>query len=374
VKTLAVSFIVPCYKLAHLLPECVNSILSQSYGDFEILIMDDVSPDNTPAVANSFQDARVKHIRNKTNLGHLANYNEGIRLSQGKYVWLISADDRLRSTRVLERYIRVMDANPRIGYAFCPGISMLDGQETGLLAYSSQGFEDKIVKGHDFAAKLLKFNCVLAAAGMVRRECYEKVSYFPLDMPYAGDWYLWTVFALHYDVAYFAEPMVNYRLHSGSMTVQLNRRTRFCDELAVIMRVKEMIDAGEVPWLMKECRAAVAKVYIDELVVRLTPGVERGITLEEIGESLGRSPMNMVEQAEVQSLVFADLADRSYWQGDFAQAETYYAKAALGAGFISRIWLKRALLRTGSLGLRLRRLGSGIRNRVRGIARALPLS
>jgi glycosyltransferase involved in cell wall biosynthesis len=57
--------------------------------------MDDCSPDNTPEVARSLQDPRVKHIRNNPNLGHLRNYNKGISLSRVKYVWLISADDYL---------------------------------------------------------------------------------------------------------------------------------------------------------------------------------------------------------------------------------------------------------------------------------------
>src|ERR1035437_2272954 len=90
-----VTFVVPCYNLAHLLPECINSILTQSYEDFEILIMDDCSPDATPQVAQSFRDPRVKHIRNEKNLKHLANYNKGISMARGAYVWLISADDLL---------------------------------------------------------------------------------------------------------------------------------------------------------------------------------------------------------------------------------------------------------------------------------------
>src|SRR5579862_9390224 len=113
-----VSFVVPCYKLAHLLPECIQSILSQTYKDFEILIMDDKSPDNTPEVARSFGDERVKHIRNEPNLGHLRNYNKGIGLSRGEHVWLISADDRLRCNYVLQRYVDLMDAHPNVGYIF----------------------------------------------------------------------------------------------------------------------------------------------------------------------------------------------------------------------------------------------------------------
>src|ERR1700757_2148167 len=73
--TPAVSFVVLCYKLAHLLPECLNSILSQSFGDFEVLIMDDCSPDNTEEVTKSFRDPRVKYVRNAQNLGFLRNEN-----------------------------------------------------------------------------------------------------------------------------------------------------------------------------------------------------------------------------------------------------------------------------------------------------------
>src|ERR1700758_36533 len=88
-----VSFVVPCYKLAHFLSDCVHSILAQTCGDFEVLILDDCSPDNTAEVARSFRDSRVHYVRNENNLGNLRNYNKGIGLSRGRYVWLISADD-----------------------------------------------------------------------------------------------------------------------------------------------------------------------------------------------------------------------------------------------------------------------------------------
>jgi glycosyltransferase involved in cell wall biosynthesis len=114
-----VTFVVPCYKLAHLLQECVNSILEQTYANFEVLIMDNCSPDNTPEVARSFQDPRVKHIRNETNIGHLRNFNKGVSTASGKYVWLLSADDSLKSPHVLERFVGVMEQNPRVGYVFC---------------------------------------------------------------------------------------------------------------------------------------------------------------------------------------------------------------------------------------------------------------
>src|SRR5688500_14949354 len=70
-----VTFVVPCFKLAHFLGDCLRSILDQDYGDFEIIIMDDCSPDDTAAVAACFTDPRIRYIRNPHNLGHLKNYN-----------------------------------------------------------------------------------------------------------------------------------------------------------------------------------------------------------------------------------------------------------------------------------------------------------
>ncbi len=119
-----VSFVVPCYKLAHLLPQCIDSILSQTYADFEILVMNDRSPDNTEEVATSYDDPRVIHVLNEKNLGHLNNYNKGIGMCRGDFIWLISADDYLRSPEILQKYVTLMEAHPRIGYAICPGFAV----------------------------------------------------------------------------------------------------------------------------------------------------------------------------------------------------------------------------------------------------------
>src|SRR6266851_3547325 len=142
-----VSFVVPCYKLAHLLPQCIESILGQTYRDFEILIMDNCSPDNTPEVAASFNDPRVKHIRNETNIGHVRNFNKGITMARGKYVWLVSADDWLRSPDVLRRYVDVMERNPGVGYVFCRAIEVQGSKQVKVLQWTNCGPQDRIWDG-----------------------------------------------------------------------------------------------------------------------------------------------------------------------------------------------------------------------------------
>ncbi len=102
------------------------------------------------------------------------------------------------------------------------------------------GDRDRIFPGHALLKKLLRANFVLTAAGMVRRECYEKVSFFPLDMPWCGDWYLWCVFALHYDVAYFAEPMVCYRKHAAEYD-----QHSLAEECGCLLRGRDRSGLGE---------------------------------------------------------------------------------------------------------------------------------
>ena len=324
-----VSFVVPCYNLAHLLPDCIESILSQSYGDYEVLIMDDCSPDRTPEVAQSFGDPRVRHIRNEHNLGHLKNYNKGIGLAGGEYVWLISADDRLRRPYVLERYVNLLDNHPEVGYVFCPAVAIEEGRETKFLDYSAPAERDMIFRGHDFLKILLKFDCVVAASSMARKACYEKLGLFPLNLLHSGDWYMWGLFALHYDVGYFAEPMVNYRHHDLAMTNLLKNRDIYIwinDDIATLQRFKEHAKAAGHTHLLRHCRDAIVSTCKHE-------------------------------------------GDRAYWRHDFSHALEYYRVAIKYNPRIPSVWMKYLLLHMGTVGTRLRGARSGIRR----LAKAMQL-
>ena len=95
--TPSVSVIVPCYRYADVLEGCVSSILEQEDVDVRVLILDDCSPDDTPAVASRLAaaDPRVEYRRNEQNLGLIGTANAGLQWADGDYVVLISADDVL---------------------------------------------------------------------------------------------------------------------------------------------------------------------------------------------------------------------------------------------------------------------------------------
>lgn len=323
-----VSFVIPCYNLGHLLFDCVQSILAQTYQDFELLIMDDCSPDCTPGVAKSFTDARVKYVRNEANVGHLANYNKGIALARGEYVWLISADDSLRKTCVLERYVRLLEGNTQIGYVFCPAMQIENEHETNVMPSTMVSGEDMVFAGHRLLKeRLLDTNCVPAPAAMARKQCYERLSFFPLDLPNAGDWYLWCLFALHYDVGYFAEPMVNRRLHENNMHLLFYKQPAafFADNLAVLTRTKEEAEREGYRSVVNSCIQALSAEYLRQLIPP-APGnpIQAHITIGEFEESLSRRVCSLHDQKKIRAGVYFGLGDYSYGCRDFFRALQCY--------------------------------------------------
>jgi len=353
-----VTFVIPCYKLAHLLAECVHSVLAQSFGDFEILIMDDHSPDNTPDVACSFTDRRVQHIRNDPNLGHLRNYNKGITMARGKYVWLISADDYLRSPKILERYVELMEREPQVGFCYCPGIGVKHGKETRLLDYTVHGDRDRVTPGHELLKHLLYRNTILAPSGLARKECYEKQGLFPLDMPWAGDWYIWGLFALHYDVGYFAEPMVCYREHELSMTTQLWRENVLgCveEDVAVPWAIKRKADAASFKEVSRDCLRAVARTYSDSILFARYSAKGPSLTLEQFEASLAQSPADESDRLWVRARIYEELGNAAYWRGDRAQARSYYRAARQKHAWMPGVMAKQLLLNLGWAGDWLRK-------------------
>lgn len=362
-----VSFVVPCYKLAHLLPQCVNSILQQSYQNYEILIMDNCSPDNTPEVAASFNDPRVKHIRNETNLGHVRNFNKGITLASGKYVWLISPDDWLRGANALARYVDMMEQNPGIGFVFCQAIDVEESREVGLAEWTDLGPEDRIWEGRTFFMRLIQGDCVVLSAAMVRKECYERFGMFSLEMPHSNDWYLWFLLSLHYQVGYVAEPMIYVRTHQASLTSSFNQGGNpLCviDELTVLWRAARLAeDAGLVSdrRVFNETIATMAGEGLTYgphwSATRMRPGLKEA----DLDALVRRYAKDTKDEEDVRARVYKVVGDEEFWHSQYQKAaQAYWVTLKLRPWWV-RTWVKYVLLRTGSPGLYIRRFVGGLR-------------
>jgi glycosyltransferase involved in cell wall biosynthesis len=331
-----VSFIVPCYKIAHFLPDCLYSILAQTYGDFEVLIMDDCSPDNTSEVAAKFIDPRVKYIRNETNLGHIRNYNKGIEISNGCYIWLISADDCLRSNDVLQKYVELLDKNPQVGYVFCPAITLMEGKEVGLEVWTAwPGGRDRVLSGREVVRRSAYKCAVCSPAGLVRKECYTRVGGgFPIDLPRTGDMYLWAVFAMMYDVGYFVEPMVYYRRHNNSMDkiLELEQPSSFFEQdLLARWSIKKEANKMSIQGLISDFCRGLAEIYVARLVYKEVGDWQRGPTWDDTIKEIRDNASNEREAEEILRVVYRT------WPVKLAEGYT-----RVGAGYYKMEQLDKA--------------------------------
>src|SRR5262245_1079005 len=299
-----VSFIVPCYELAHFLADCLNSILAQTYGDFEVLILDDCSPDNTPEVAAEFKDPRVVYIRNEANLGHIRTYNKGIDLSRGRYIWLISADDCLRNNFVLQKYVDLLENNPQVGYVFCPAITLMDGKEVGLENWTAwPGGKDRILSGREVVRRSAYKCAVCSPTGLVRKECYTRVGGgFPLSLPRTGDMYLWAVFAMIYDVGYFVEPMVYYRRHTNNMDkiFEIEQPSSYFEQdLLVRWLIKKEANKIGIQGVISDFRRGLADMYVSRLVHKEVGNWQLGPTWDDTIQEIRDNASDEKEAEEI---------------------------------------------------------------------------
>ena len=250
-----------------------------------------------------------------------------------------------------------MEERPEVGYVFSPAVRLQDGQETERVSWSIHGDHDAIFKGHTFLRKLVLGNCVVAPAGMVRKECYDKVGVFPLDMPNSGDWYLWCVFALYYDAAYIAEPLVYYRSHDTNMSKMLTQNARhviITDNIAVRWHLKEKAEEIGADSVVSLCQDAIATYYAHLLASKMYKNAIFGISSEEFGQSLQQHTRNKSEASEMRARVYTALGDQCYLRRNFFQARQYYGWGVQQDPRALSTLMKYALLKMGSLGVHLR--------------------
>lgn len=330
-----VSLVVPCYRLAHYLRECVESVLDQTYPNLEILILDDESPDDASAVAAAIASdhpgRRILCVRNATNLGHIRTYNKGIGLAAGKYVWILSPDDRLRSREIIRRYVTLLEARPNVGYVFCPGHRIQGKVDAGVHRRSVYSDRDRIIPGRHFVEAIVDNGFeLLSPAVLMRRACYEEITHFPEDLPHRGDSYVWALVAMDYDVGYFAEAMVDYRIHATSMMSTMAReapRQVVEDDIAVLWRIRSVAQRRGDREIVRHCEKAIIRMYAKALVGLRVRGETVGLPLADLETSLRGFLPDAKSRAIVRCRILGAYGDRLYWEGRQEEAAAVYRDA-----------------------------------------------
>jgi glycosyltransferase involved in cell wall biosynthesis len=215
-----VDVIVPCYRYAHYLRGCVESVLSQSVTDVRVLIIDDASPDHTADVAEDLvaRDSRVHLIRHAVNRGHIATYNEGLDWVGGDYTILLSADDLL-APGSLSRAVRLMDAHPKVGLAYGKGI-LFRSEPPSWTRPIPDECRWEILEGADFLESCFAdgVNPICTPTAVTRTWLQKKLGGYRKELPHAGDMEMWMRFAAHSQVGNLDEIQAYYRQHDTNMS------------------------------------------------------------------------------------------------------------------------------------------------------------
>ncbi len=217
-----VSVIMPVYNGEKYLREAVDSILSQTLADFELIIIDDGSTDKTAEIVNSYQDARVIYIKNENNLGISRSLNRGLELAQGEYIARMDADDISLPTR-LEKQIDYMERHPQI--VVCG---------TRLSLFGAQNMNWYTSELHKELKVDLLFSCCLAHPTIMFKCDAVKSGEVRYDTNFNGmeDYELWTRLIKKHRFGCVPEILFKYRTHSKQVTQ--NHNDNYIKKMALI--------------------------------------------------------------------------------------------------------------------------------------------
>ncbi|MGO9119725.1 MAG: glycosyltransferase family 2 protein [Desulfomonilaceae bacterium] len=211
VPYIPVSVCLVTYNRAHILPQTVDSILNQTFEDFELIISDDCSSDGTREVCGRYlaQDSRVKYFRNEANLGMPGNLKAAIAKSQGNYIANLHDGDIYRRD-LLEKWVAALNKYPTAGFVFNHYEHLdIKGNPTSKIA---RRYDGELIPGRRLIEDILKAGASpVWGTVMVRRSAYEEVGEFDAQFGHLADVDMWLRLATRYDVAHVPEPLIAIR-------------------------------------------------------------------------------------------------------------------------------------------------------------------
>lgn len=212
-----VSVVIPAYNAALYLPEAISSILDQSFKDFELIVIDDASKDETWSIIQSFasKDSRIRAFRNENNLGIAGNRNRGLELATGKYLAWQDADDISVPTR-LEKQHSYLEAHPEAG--------MVGGALQLFRGDKVLGIRRYPTTDEELRKCIFRHSPVAQPSAMLRIEALKKVGSYNLKYPPAEDLEMTFRIGEHFRLANLDEILVKYRESSTSATFRSLRK------------------------------------------------------------------------------------------------------------------------------------------------------
>ena len=257
-----VSVCIPTYNYGHFISDAIESVLRQTLQDFEIIITDNASEDDTELIVSGYaaRDSRIRYVRNHSNLGMVANWNRCLDLATGEYVKFLCADDLLEPD-CLAQLARLLDNHHSASLASCAREIFIDNENATYLSFSDK--EELLSGAESIRRMLIKGNVVgEPTAVMFRRSAAQR----GFDESYAQltDMEFWLYLLDGGGFAFSPEVLCLYRQHDTQETKKNMKSLRILTEGRRLFRsysIKPGVRFGLPAWIFGSVRPLLAFLY-----------------------------------------------------------------------------------------------------------------
>ena len=231
-----VSVIIPSYNNANYIARAIDSVLNQTYRDFEIIVVDDGSTDNTKDIVSSYPNP-VKYL-GQDNRGPSSARNAGIAASRGEFIAFLDSDDYFMKPN-LEMKMSFLESNPRAGWIYSDWQYVNDEGSPLKKGSSKFKYSDKKLTGEIFEELVRSRNFISPCTVVVRRSVLDDVGHFDTVIPSQEEYDLWLRISLQYAAYYIDKVLVFVTVHPKSLSRDF---TKWANGNAVIVeKLKHLI-------------------------------------------------------------------------------------------------------------------------------------
>lgn len=218
-----VSAIIPNFNHSSFLHKRINSVLNQTYQDFELIILDDCSTDNSKEIIENYRlHPKISHIvfNEQNSASTFKQWKRGVQLATGRFIWIAESDDWADSNFLITMIEKIQDET--VSLAYCRTLSVIHDTKPALYKWG-EAIEpgiwdrDQYFKGSLFIHSFLKYRNAIpnASAVLFRKEYISELEQI-LEMRFAGDWFFWILLAGKGNVAYSCKTLNYFRRHEAS--------------------------------------------------------------------------------------------------------------------------------------------------------------
>lgn len=294
-----ISVCIPVHNGQRYLGRAIDSVLVQTFPDYELLIVDDASTDRSLNVAQGFADPRIRIVHNDRNMGMVRNWNTCISLARGEFISILHQDD-FYLPDYLQREHELMSRDSRMGYVYSAcWIVDSSGRALRLLRPFTS---DHVWSGFEEFKRHILEDYSQFPTIMVRRKCFSRIGKFDEQLVLGPDWDMWLRIELAgYRIGYIATALACYRLHESSVSAAIYRKPMWAlrENYNVIMKTfrnpvfPEKMGVREAAALRNNALVSLASALRLSTIVRGI-GLRESLRLAFVARRLGLGFMNLV--------------------------------------------------------------------------------